>query len=1209
MRKISLLLLLAMCISFCPAKAADNLSAEYSFSEKADIDSFETFYGSTFSQDDGIQKGVAKLYNTKGNIAAARLKLNPQTLNVINIEQEIRIQNAKETQLRMLSDGKAVAVVKFTGGEIKALGKDGYVKLRSYSNNKWYKVQLRVNSSSQTYEVTVDGIKLGGSISCIGTSAKPDAVQYIVSGTPNTFALFIDEISVFEQQQKAASVSSANEATSARSAYYNTYKPDFESYEAPKENVVAGEWVTGEVEVSSTAEGFSGDSLVDGNRETKWQAAPANKPVDYGKSIVTTKPKATDDQQWINFSFSPLKGIIVLEQDILISEVAYETGIPYIFSSKDQATVSIIISGGNFSVAGTGLLYKDVAADQWYHFKFVMDTISDTYDMYIDDKLWLDDQPFRTKVEEISRIMWYKQPNALGGVALDNIKLYTLSPLGYFEEMIYEENFEGYADGTDEISSLDLRPSGSGNIEVKHYNVEFEEKFPQTAIINVGRESEFEGAYLDIPDGVQLKYSLEVARPNRNFSMIMDCRDEYHSGEQFIDFSPVRGSYLRVTIYDAIDAMGKTTHAQLSEMKIIHKHKTPTENLAFTANVEVSGSAATSHDKRGINDNIVAEFGNIGNWHSGKETDKWVELSWPEPQSVGKIILHDSASLHNHTKSGILTFDDGSEIEVTDIANSGMPKTIEFAEKTVSKIRFTITEFDGVASLSEIMVFAPGVEVELPEYVEPDEIVKLDREYFSRWCSISDVDNDGEVEYICARVRNLPGDSHYATSICAQKKDGTRLWTWGDPTIGDYVLGSDVPMQTVDIDNDGNQEVLVCDTENLYILNGATGEVKKSYQLPISEKYPSALASDTIIIADVSGKGYPSDILVKNRYSDVWAFTSDWELIWHVFEPNGKKVGHYPQPIDIDNDGHDEVIVGYACIDDDGSIVWDMKPEQYPGVLESGHKDSLEVARFVLTGDTTGDHIISTRDLERLEKHLSGEELLTGDHFMAGDTDGNGVIDGNDKSQLEQKLAGTLKAFANKGLPRKDQRFAMTPCGGGSNFIMFDGNGDRVWALDNAAHVETVDKAYLGLTEHPYELIISDLGVGDPASALYIVDLDGNFVAQRFSFARVRQYNAINWTGEGTTDYILLPTDNVVVDGNFNIKVKPLMPYRGYDTFGMKSYQTGNKKYTCDMDGDGTTDIVILVHDEDGCNVYIYYNKRGAKAADGIGRGHNISQY
>lgn len=1206
MRKLSLLLVLAMFIGLCPVKAADNTLAKYSFTDKAEIESFETFYGSTLAYD----AGAAKLSNAKGNTAAARFDLDAHTLNVINIEQIVRIENAKEAQIRVLSGGKATAVIKFAGGEIKALGKDGYVKLRSYSNNKWYKVQFRINVAVGVYEVTVDGIKLGGSVSCIGANIKPDAVQYIVSGTPKTCALQLDDISVYEQQQKAASVSSGNEAASARSAYYNTYKPDFDAYEKPSENVVAGEWVTGEVEVSSTADGFSGDAIIDGNRDTKWQAAPAQKPVDYGKSLVTTKPQATEGQQAIRYNFPPQKGTIVLEQDILLSEVAYETAIPYILSSNDQYTATLIVSSGNFSIAGTSATYKDVAADQWYHFKFVLNTVTDTYDLYIDDKLWLEAQPFRADVEDVSKIMWYKQPRALGGMALDNIKLYTLSPLGYFEEMIYEENFEGYPEGTEELPSLLLSPSTSGNIEVKKYSVEAEEKFPQTAIVDVGRESEFEGAYLDIPEDVYLKYTLEVARPNRNFTTIIDRRDEYHGGEQFLDFSPLRGQYLRVTIYDAVDAMGNPAHAQLSEMKIIQKHKKPVENLAFTANVEVSGSSAITYDKRGINDNIAAEFGNIGNWHSGKEDDKWVELSWADTQSIGKIILHDSASLYDHTKGGVLTFDDGSKIEVDGIANSGMPKIIEFPEKRVKKIRFTITDYEGTANLSEFMVFAPGAEPMLPEYVEPDEIVTLDPEYFSRWCSVTDVDNDGELEYISARLHELKGDSHYTTSICVQKKDGTRLWVWGDPTNGSHVVGSDVAMQVHDIDNDGKLEIIASTEKELLIFNAATGEILKTYPLPVSNRYPSDLASDTIIIADISGKGYPSDIMVKNRYRDVWAYTSDWELIWHVCMPNDKKVGHYPQPIDIDNDGHDEVIVGYACIDEDGSIVWDMKQEQYPGQLEEGHKDSLSVVRFVLTGDTTGEHIINEKDLELLEKHISGEKLLTGDRFLAGDTNGDGKIDNTDKTQLEQKLAGELKAFANKGLPRKDQRFAMTPCGGGSNTIMIDGNGDRVWALDNAMHVETVEEAHLGLTEHPYELIISDMGVGAPASGILIVDLDGNVLAHRYSFERIRQYHPINWEGEGKPDYFLMPTDNVVLDGNFNVKVKPLMPKRAYDTFGMKSYQTGSKNYTCDMDGDGTTDIVLLVHDEGGkCNIYTYYNKRGAKVADGIGRGHNISQY
>lgn len=1206
MRKIiSLLLTVVLCVGLCPVEASDFSMISMNFNDKAkhETQSFTALYGSEVSYGTSYDGNSAKLSNPTGNTAKAVLEFSEASGGMLKLEQAVYTNKFNAAYVKLLSGNTAVAAISFSQGEIKALGESGWFRLRSYTQGTWYGAEISYNLSAKTYEVKIDGIKLGGVISARQTGTAANAVEYSVCGGD----LQIDDILIYDgQSASAVAVSEGN--SEVRRAYYEKYKARYDWYEVPTENIIPGELVTGAVTASSTADGFDVKNVVDGDNGTKWQAAPALQPIDNGKSLMLNHPSATEGTQLASYSFTPVKGVVVIEEDILGGDVSSEKAIPYVFSSSGNYVSSMLLNAGTIMVAASTKKLQDISSKTWYHLKIEIDTAKQTYNVYIDNVLRFADVAFRAKCDDVAKIQFHMSGGNTGVLCVDNLKVYTKSPLGEFQEMILDEDFESYAIGS-VPSGWNANHSDSGEVSVQEYGVQSEYEFSQSVVMTNGREGEFEGAYVVFPEGIYAKYTLDISRKNNSFVTVLDKTDQFYGGEQTNYYSPVRAKDLRITITDAIDSSGNPVHAQIAEMKIILKHKAPIENVAFTANITVSGSAGATYDGRGINDNIVAEFGAIGEWRSGNEEEKWAELTWETPQTIDRIVIYDSAKLEDHTKSGIFTFDDGSRIEVTDIANTGMPKTIDFDAKTVSKLRFTVTDYEGAANLSEIQVLQVGEKPEMPIYLEPDEVIRLVPEYWGRWCAINDLDNDGELEYICARVVDLTGDNHYCGSICAQKKDGTILWTWGDPTKASAKVGSDVPCQVYDIDNDGYLEVLACDRTTLYIFNGLTGEVKKKYPLPNSEEYPKDLACDTIIIADISGKGYATDIIVKNRYRDVWAYTSSWEPIWHVCMPGDKKVGHYPQPIDIDNDGHDELIVGYACVDEDGSLVFDMKKEQYPGRLEDGHKDSLEIVNFVLVGDVNCDMFINQKDLDLLQQSLAGKTALTGNHLLSADCDGNGVVDENDKKLLEQKLAGELKSFPNKGIPKEEQRFCMTPCGGGSNIIMFDGNGDRVWSLDDATHYETVEKGNFRISDDPFQIVITNTTPTQGNQPFEIVDLKGNVIRSRYGYMRNRELNVINWTGEGGLDYILLPTDNIVIDGDFNVKLKPLMPFRGYDTMGMKSYQSGAKNYTCDMDGDGTTDIVIQADETDSTYIYVYYNKNGAKVADGTGRGYNISQY
>ncbi|HOF88901.1 MAG TPA: hypothetical protein PLZ36_12495, partial [Armatimonadota bacterium] len=84
-------------------------------------------------------------------------------------------------------------------------------------------------------------------------------------------------------------------------------------------------------------------------------------------------------------------------------------------------------------------------------------------------------------------------------------------------------------------------------------------------------------------------------------------------------------------------------------------------------------------------------------------------------------------------------------------------------------------------------------------------------------------------------------------------------------------------------------------------LDGATGIEKRRMPLPYG-------ASDCLVFCNLSGGPRATDVLVKNRYSTVWAFDREWRLLWERHLPGGHKTAHQPLPVDLDGDGRQAVM-------------------------------------------------------------------------------------------------------------------------------------------------------------------------------------------------------------------------------------------------------------------------------------------------------------
>lgn len=222
--------------------------------------------------------------------------------------------------------------------------------------------------------------------------------------------------------------------------------------------------------------------------------------------------------------------------------------------------------------------------------------------------------------------------------------------------------------------------------------------------------------------------------------------------------------------------------------------------------------------------------------------------------------------------------------------------------------------------------------------IAPWRIVDLDADYGGQWVVAGDLDRDGTVELVSCENVNV-GDVHYTSTAVAHRLDGSVLWRWGDPEAGRKVWHHDVACQIHDWNADGCNEVVLCTKGAIVVLNGVTG--REMQQIAIAED-----ATDCLVFCRLSNDDGPEDVLVKDRYHRIWAYNTQGELLWHVQDPGGYRTAHQPRPMDLDGDGRDEIMAGYAMLNADGSVRWVFHSEKVDQA--KGH---LDCARVVQRGD------------------------------------------------------------------------------------------------------------------------------------------------------------------------------------------------------------------------------------------------------------------
>ena len=300
-----------------------------------------------------------------------------------------------------------------------------------------------------------------------------------------------------------------------------------------------------------------------------------------------------------------------------------------------------------------------------------------------------------------------------------------------------------------------------------------------------------------------------------------------------------------------------------------------------------------------------------------------------------------------------------------------IPSKIAFVSKALcrySDLQVYMTDFEYKDHLKEIKLIDKKLN-EKKKYIPQLKCInKIDLKDFGSGRQLRMAHTERGIVFVLAQHQKRYMRDSFArlSSLTAFLYDGTVLWTKGKPDNSDdnTLISCDLPFQIADFNNDGKLELIYSVDFEVIIIDLLTGELIKKFNTPIIQNNPDftnnpfyRLNVDAIRVADFEGLGYKGNLIIKDRYQNVFAYNKNLEIMWKY---HNKNTGHFPYIFDYDNDGKDEMFVGYDLVNSDGKIIFDLP-------MNTDHTDEIIYAKlkqdddykFVLASGNEGLNIIN----------------------------------------------------------------------------------------------------------------------------------------------------------------------------------------------------------------------------------------------------------
>ncbi|WP_414579597.1 discoidin domain-containing protein [Anabaena sp. CCY 9402-a] len=129
-------------------------------------------------------------------------------------------------------------------------------------------------------------------------------------------------------------------------------------------------------------------------------------------------------------------------------------------------------------------------------------------------------------------------------------------------------------------------------------------------------------------------------------------------------------------------------------------------NIKVASNISGIGTATASSSFNASFLPIKATDGSTAtDWASLNQTNPWIQIDFSSSKKVSQVKIADRIGQSARCNAGTLSFSDGSSVAVTGILNNGTYSIVEFATKTITWVRFTVTAGTGTnVGLSEFQI-------------------------------------------------------------------------------------------------------------------------------------------------------------------------------------------------------------------------------------------------------------------------------------------------------------------------------------------------------------------------------------------------------------------------------------------------------------------------------------------------------------------------
>ena len=244
--------------------------------------------------------------------------------------------------------------------------------------------------------------------------------------------------------------------------------------------------------------------------------------------------------------------------------------------------------------------------------------------------------------------------------------------------------------------------------------------------------------------------------------------------------------------------------------------------------------------------------------------------------------------------------------------------------------------------------------------------INLGKSGTGRQLRICRIDNKCYFLFAQHQKRYIRDSFAHISSLSLFDIDGNLIWTIGEPNNSkdNTLISCDLPFQIADINNDGRLELIYAMNFEVIIIDLLTKKLIRKMKTPIIDEDDFVknepfyrLNVDMIRVADFEKLGYKGDFIIKDRYQNVWAYNTNMELL---FRYHHKNTGHFPYVFDYNNDGKDELLIGYDLVSSNGDIIWSLP-------MNSDHTDEIIYCKlnknsdykFILASGNEGMNIIN----------------------------------------------------------------------------------------------------------------------------------------------------------------------------------------------------------------------------------------------------------